>query len=134
MGDKLRYAAVIVLGFGVDLGLTLALNQGVGLPIAQATTIGFLVALGLNYLLFEFWAFAGERSGVSLARIVATAVSAGIALSVRIAVIWVVQRVIGDEGLVRTGAAVLTGALASMVVNYLVVSKAFAWSRGRDQA
>lgn len=131
---RLRYGTVIVLGFGLDFGLTLALNQALGLPIALATTIGFCIVLGLNYLLFEFWVFAGGRSGVSPIRMAITAASAGLALGVRIAVIWTVQRIIGDESLVRTGAAVLTGALASMVVNYLVVSAAFAWSRRRDQA
>lgn len=129
-----RYLAVVVIGFGVDLGLTLLLHRVAGVPLTVAAAIGFTAALGLNYLLFEFWALKGERARLSAERLAATVASALVALSARLAVIEALRRVIGEADLGRTTAIVLAGALVSMVVNYLLVSAGFAWSRRRERA
>ena len=50
-----RYGAVILLGFGVDFSITLALSRLVDLQLELSAAVGFLVALVLNYNLFEFW-------------------------------------------------------------------------------
>lgn len=133
LGPRLRYLGVVVVGFGVDLGVTLALAESIGAPLLVSASTGFVTALVLNYLLFEFWVFAGERSRLSWSRLGATLASAAIALAARLAVIEVARRAIGEDGLIRTTGLVLVGAGVSMVVNYLVVSRAFAWSRRRDQ-
>ncbi|MDB5453073.1 MAG: hypothetical protein JWO33_1651 [Caulobacteraceae bacterium] len=125
MVRRLRFAVVTVVGFGVDFGLTLGLRQGLQIPLELAAAAGFVTALCLNYLLFEFWAFGAERAQLSGARIAGTGVAAALALGVRLAVIWLTQQAIGDSGLLRTVVAILIGALASLAVNYLMVSRVF---------
>ena len=87
-----RYGAVILLGFGVDFGITLALSRLVGLPLELSAAVGFLGALALNYILFEFWVFRREDSTFSAPRLLQTVLAAGAALSVRVGVIWLVRK------------------------------------------
>lgn len=121
---RLRFAAVTAAGFAIDFGLTLALSQLTAAPLVLAAAAGFLTALACNYLLFEFWAFGAGR--LSSARMAGVAISAGLALTTRLGVIWMVQRLIGEDGLGPDVAAILCGAAASIGVNYLLVSRVFA--------
>jgi putative flippase GtrA len=120
-----KYAAVIVLGFAIDFGVTLSLSRGVGLRLEVSAALGFLVALALNYGLFEFWVFHGEHAFFSLIRLLQTGLAAGTALSVRVGVIWFVQRFLGTT-LADVMLAILLGFLSSFAVNYLLLRLIFA--------
>jgi putative flippase GtrA len=120
-----RYLAVVVVGFGVDLGLALGLRELFGLPLALAAAGGFMAALALNYLLFETWAFRRDRTTLSFRRMAATAASALTALGVRVAAVAILNRMVGapDAG---TAAAILVAAAAlSLLVNWALVSQVF---------
>ncbi len=120
-----RYLAVVILGFVVDLAVTLTLNRMLGLPLTPSAGVGFGLALGLNYLLFEFWVFRRAERGLSAGRLGATVVSSLIALSGRLIVVEGLSRLIGTESTLRAIGIVLAGALASMTINYLLVSRVF---------
>lgn len=122
--SRAAYLAVIVIGFGVDFGITLALARLAEVALPVAAVAGFLTALVLNYLLFEFWAFRSEGSGFSLARFAKTAASAAVAISVRLMVISSLGLLVSDslfEDVFRVGA----GAAVSLVVNFMLVSRVF---------
>lgn len=122
--SEAAYLAVIVIGLGVDFGITLALARLVEVPLPVAAGAGSLTALVLNYLLFEFWAFRSEGASFSLARFAKTAASAAVAVSVRLIVIACLGLFVGGsliEDVFRVGA----GAAASLAVNYILVSMIF---------
>lgn len=120
-----RYLAVVVAGFLFDLAITLTLNRFVGLPLTLSAAIGFALVLGLNYLLFEFWVFQRGERAMSAGRLGATVASSLIALSARLIVVEGLSRVAGTESALRAATVVLAGAAASMMVNYLLVSRVF---------
>jgi putative flippase GtrA len=120
-----RYGAVIALGFGFDFAITLTLARLVGLPLILSAIIGFLTALSLNYILFEFWVFQGRESAFSTRRLAQTLLAAGAAMSVRAAVIWLVARLLGDS-LPYVVATVIFAAGTSVLVNYLILRSVFA--------
>jgi putative flippase GtrA len=121
-----RYGAVILLGFGIDFGITLALSRLVGLSLELSAAIGFLSALALNYILFEFWVFRGD-SAFSATRLSQTALAAGAALSMRVGIIWLVGKVLGNT-LPEVVGTILLAAGASVLVNYLLLCRVFAHS------
>ena len=119
-----RYAATIVLGAGVDLGGAMLLASFTRLPLQAAAAVGFSVAVVVNYLMFEFWAFSGSRSRFSMARLGLTAVSSLIALAVRMGIITMLGMMMGSsplENLARLGTAMI----GSMALNFVVVSRVF---------
>jgi putative flippase GtrA len=120
-----RYATAVLFGFGVDFGITLALSRLIGLYLELSAAIGFLAALAINYILFEFWVFRSESSAVSAARASQTLLAAGAALSVRVSVIWLVRQMLGDT-LPEAVAAIMLGAAASFSINYLILRVVFA--------
>lgn len=120
-----RYLAVVIVGFVVDLAVTLTLNRMLGLPLTPSAGAGFGLALGLNYLLFEFWVFRRSERRLSAGRLGATAVSSLIALSGRLIVVEGLSRLVGTDSALRAAGIVLAGALASMMINYLLVSRVF---------
>jgi putative flippase GtrA len=120
-----RYGAVIVFGFAVDFGITLALSIHLGLQLWLAATIGYLSALLLNYALFEFWAFGRDNAAFSSGRLLQTAIASVVALSVRLAVIKVAQQFLGTSA-IETSIILLMGAGASVAVNFLLVRSVFA--------
>jgi len=124
VSGKLAYLAVIVAGFIVDFSVTMALSRLMSVPLEAAAVAGFLVALLLNYVLFEFWAFRANGSRFSGTRLVKTMASAGVALAVRISVIYALGRPLGDSAIEATllyGAAVA----ASLAVNFVLLSNIF---------
>ncbi len=120
-----KYGAVVAFGFGIDFTITLMLSRVFGLCLELSAAIGFLVALAINYPLLEFWVFRAEQSALSAARLSQTALSAGTALTMRVSVIWLAVRIIGKETLPEAVAAVLMGAAASFIVNYLLLRLIF---------
>lgn len=121
---RAAYLAVIVAGFGVDFGITLALARLTDVALPFAAVVGFLTALTLNYLLFEFWAFRSDGSRLSASRFARTAASAVVAICIRLTVIYGLGLVVGDS-VVEDGLRVAAGAGASLIVNFLLVSRVF---------
>jgi putative flippase GtrA len=120
-----RYLAVIVVGFGIDLGLALILNRWLGLDLKFAAVAGFVAALSANYLLFETWAFRAQASRLSLRRLLATAASALVALGVRLAVIASLIRWIRASDTLTAAAILVAAAALSLLVNWTLVSRIF---------
>jgi putative flippase GtrA len=123
-----RYYAVVCSGFGLDFGIALALSRLAGFCLEFSAAIGFLGALALNYMLFEFWVFRGEHSAFSAARLSQTALAAGAALSVRVSIIWLVGKFLGKT-LPEVAGTILLGAGASVLVNYLLLRLIFTHHR-----
>lgn len=120
----LRYAAVVVVGAGIDLVAALILARLVGLPLTVAAACGFATALCANYLLFEFWAFRRGRSHFSPHRFAGTILAAGLALAVRLVVIHLLGPGFGGDT-IGDAFVLLCGMGASLAVNYLLVTAIF---------
>lgn len=86
---SLRYGAAVIIGLLLDLTVALALRSQFQLSLEIAAALGFLVAVGFNYLLFEFWVFKTASASFSLARMAKTYGSALGALALRIAIIYI---------------------------------------------
>lgn len=129
-----RYLAVVVIGFGADLGLALALNRLAGLDLTLAAAGGFVGALLLNYVLFETWVFRAERAAFSMRRLVATAGSAVIALGVRLAAVAGLEALLQPNGTVLTAGVLIVAAGLSLIVNWALVSRVFARSSASNTA
>lgn len=128
-GRSLRYAAIILLGFGVDYLLALALVRVAGLGLAAAAAAGFGAGLVLNYALFELWAFRSDRVGFSWARFGGTAGIALLALGVRLGVVTLLSALARDPVALAPG-IFIAAAAASALVNYVLVNRLF---RGRSE-
>ncbi|KPF78629.1 hypothetical protein IP78_10790 [Brevundimonas sp. AAP58] len=120
-----RYLAVVVVGFGIDLGLALILNRWIGLDLTLAAAGGFVAALLTNYLLFETWAFGTGESRLSLRRLAATAASALIALGVRLTAIAGLTLWMRASDTLTAAAILVAAAALSLLVNWTLVSRIF---------
>jgi len=127
-----KYGAVVLIGFGIDFGVTLMLWHIAGLRLELAAAVGYLVALVFNYVAFEFWVFDSEVSVFSARRLAQTVLVAGMALSARVGVIWLVQRVLGGAAREAMAALVL-GYMSSILINYLFLQLVFARQRATVQ-
>jgi putative flippase GtrA len=123
-----KYGAVMLVGLGIDFGVTLTLWHMGGLRLEFSAAGGYLVALVSNYVLFEFWVFYSETSVFSALRLTQTVLVTGVALSARVGVIWLVQRVLGSATR-EAMAAILLGYMSSVVINYLLLQLVFARQR-----
>jgi len=123
-----KYGAVLVIGLGIDFGVSLTLWHIAGLRLEFCAAVGYLVALILNYVLFEFWVFDAEASVFSAMRLAQTVLVAGMALSARVGVIWLVQKALGSAAR-GAMAAMLLGYMSSVVINYLLLQFVFARQR-----
>ncbi len=83
----LRFFAVSVAGVVIDIGLVLALNWFIGVPLRPAATAGFVVAASFNYELHEKWSFGDRTSPLSGQRLLAFVSVSVIVLGVRLAVL-----------------------------------------------
>jgi len=115
-----RYGAVVFAGFALDFMLTLAIFRYVGLALQLCAAVGFFSGLTFNYVLFEHWVFRHRGSAISLLRFFKTSLAASATLATRLAVITLVEQILG-ETFVEAAAAVSSGATASSVVNYLLI-------------
>jgi putative flippase GtrA len=61
-GHILRFLVVGGLSFAIDYGLLLASYHLLKLPLAIATTTGFLGGLAINFLLNKYWTFQVSHS------------------------------------------------------------------------
>lgn len=134
MRRRVRYLAVVVIGFGADLGLALLLHKVVGLDLTLAAASGFVGALLLNYLLFEVWAFRNARASLSGQRLTATAGSALIALGVRLTTVAALNALVPAQGALTAAGILVAAAGLSLLVNWTLISRVFAKSDGGDRA
>lgn len=119
-----RYVAAVIIGLIVDLSVALALRSQFQLSLEIAATHGFLVAVGCNYLLFEFWVFKSQVAAFSLKRMAKTYGSALGALALRIAIIyisgfWIAGGMLPD--LLRLAVAIA----ASFALNFALLKLVF---------
>jgi putative flippase GtrA len=122
---------VVVVGFGIDLGLALILHRWFGLDLKLSAAGGFGAALAANYLLFETWAFRTPASRLSLRRLGATAASALIALGVRLAAIAGLTLWIRASDMLTAAAILVAAAALSLLVNWVLVSRIFSRKTGQ---
>lgn len=120
-----RYLAVVVVGFGIDLGLALILHRWLGLDLKLSAAGGYVAALAANYLLFETWAFRTGESRLSLRRLTATVASALIALGVRLVTIAGLTQWIRASDTMTAAAILVAAAALSLLVNWALVSRIF---------
>ena len=123
-----KYGAVVLIGLGIDFGVTLMLWHIAGLRLELSAAVGYLLALVVNYVAFEFWVFDSEASVFSALRLAQTVLVAGMALSARVGVIWLVQNLLGRAAR-EAMAAMLLGYMASVLINYLLLQLVFARQR-----
>jgi putative flippase GtrA len=64
----LKFFVVGGLSFLIDYGLLLGLYRVAGVPLALATTIGFLIGLVVNFALNKYWTFDAPRGARHSAR------------------------------------------------------------------
>ena len=116
--ETLRYIAVAVLGLGVDVGIGYAAHRIFGLPLIVGATMGFLIGVAVNYLLFEVWVFrSGKLSWLRLGKAYVAALGA---LLVRLACVWRLEAVL--YGLPQADLVTLVGAAGiSFIVNFVLV-------------
>ena len=95
MTQGLRFLLVSGIGLAVDLGLSLVLADGVGLPLWLAGLLGFLAAAGVNYLLHEVWTFRDGSHRISARRFGRHLLSLGATLAVRLGAILGLQALFG---------------------------------------
>ena len=97
-----RYLIVGVLSLGVDYGSLLLLYRIVGVPLAVATTVSFLIGLVFNFLLTKFWTFSsaatkhGARQSARQVALVAVLVAFNIGVT-NVVVVWLQHVHIGPE-------------------------------------
>lgn len=132
MTQGARFLAVSVIGLGVDLGVSLLLATGVGLPLWLAATVGFLTAAAGNYILHEIWTFRQGRPQTSLRRFGRHMVSLGVTLGVRVGAVLLLQALFGVD---RDALAILLPAVGlSFCASFLLArSWVFAQEGPMDQ-
>lgn len=57
-----RYVVVGALSIAIDYGFLLFLYRVMGMPLVVATPVAFLMALGVNFLLQQRWAFQASHA------------------------------------------------------------------------
>ncbi len=87
-GEMLRYLAVVLGGFMVDLSIAWTTHEIFGLNLIAAAALGFLVATCLSYFAHEFWTFRGAESEFSRARLLKFVAASGVTLSTRLLLVW----------------------------------------------
>ncbi len=119
-----RYTVAVIIGLVFDLSIAMGLRTQLQFSLEASAIIGFFFAVGLNYLLFEFWVFEGRIPSLSLARVAKTYFSAMGALAARVAIIYVSGFWIADgtlPDLLRLFAAIAV----SFVMNFALLKLVF---------
>ena len=117
-----RYVATIVIGLCVDITIAWTLEVTTGWPLVLCSAIGFLIAVAVNYALFEYWVFeTGRFSPHRLALSYATSLGA---IAVRLAAISALA-LVPWEGDLAVLAKLVAAAGLSFVVNFIFVAAIF---------
>lgn len=116
--DGIRYFVIAVIGLIVDFIIALTLIHVFSIPLPIATSIGFLVAVSINYVLLERFLFF--RTTLSWKRLVKTYLSAQGALIVRIATAWALTSV-WNGNFYKDAAVLIISSVVSFLVNFFIV-------------
>jgi putative flippase GtrA len=106
--SSIRYLAVVLAGFVIDLTIAWAIHEFLNVTLVLAAAIGFVVAMTLSYFAHEFWTFERPASAVSANRFVKFVMAAGATLATRLALVWATGFLVGLPG----------GALARLLLAY----------------
>lgn len=122
--EVVRFFGVSLVGVIFDIALAYALASYTGIPLWVAASVGFLAAVGLNYVLHEVWTFREGAQRLSRLR-AAKYLSASLAtLLTRIAVVAVLEGALDGR---YPLAILICGAGVSFFVNF-ALSKIFVFS------
>lgn len=114
----LRYFAVVVGGFLVDLTIAWTTHEFFCLDLVLAAALGFFVAMCLSYFAHEFWTFRSAESAYSSTRLMKFVVASAATLGTRLLLVWMSAPL----GSLPAGslARLLLAFGGSLVVGYLV--------------
>ncbi len=115
--EFLRYSAAV--GFGLIADLAAARTAlALGVQIELAAVIGVAIGAAFSYVLLEFWAFPGSKTGTAVARPVRYLGVLCITMAVRAGTVWIVGSATPDQTppMIILGAAVAV----SFSVNFLL--------------
>jgi putative flippase GtrA len=115
MSELVRFFAVTVLGVMVDLAIAFALHTGLGLPLWLAAAIGFTLAASVNYVIHQTWSFRSGPRNLSARRAALYALVALATLSVRVAIVALLDRALAGA---YPLAILIAGAGGSFFVNF----------------
>ncbi|WP_047147105.1 GtrA family protein [Aquamicrobium sp. LC103] len=118
-GEKLRYATVVVIGYGIDLLMSIFAIRNLSFSLPAASATGFLLAFLLNYVLHEFWTFRRDHSGLSLLRFVQSLGAALLALALRVGFLAALGSLVMTE--YAQYAMLIAAAGFSFLVNYALL-------------
>jgi putative flippase GtrA len=117
---SMRFLAVSVGAFTLDLLLALLLRETFHMPVSVSAAISFIV-IGLGvYFLHEHWTFQRSESRTSAGRLVRNLVANGAALTTRISLIAVLEWIQNPTTPLAAAIYISTGAAASLTVNYIL--------------
>ena len=119
--EVVRYAAVVILGLGVDIGAGLFCRWLTGMPLVASGVVGFCAGVATNYLLCEKWVF---RTGqVSWRRLGQAYLAGSAALCIRISAIWIAGIVWKNPDFSADFFKLMTAAGLSFGANFLLLRK-----------
>lgn len=115
MSELVRFFAVTVLGVMVDLAIAFALHTGLGVPLWLAAATGFTLAASVNYVIHQTWSFRSGPRDLSARRAALYALVALATLSVRVAIVALLDRALAGA---YPLAILIAGAGGSFFVNF----------------
>ena len=115
MSELVRFFAVTVLGVMVDLAIAFALHTGLGVPLWLAAATGFTLAASVNYVIHQTWSFRSGPRDLSARRAALYALAALATLSVRVAIVALLDRALAGA---YPLAILIAGAGGSFFVNF----------------
>lgn len=115
----IRFLATGVLGFLIDLALSLGLTQILGVAASLARYPAFLVASLATYWLNRYWTFSGTDDRSLLVGWARYAAATSIGVLVNYAAYLTVLSALGS-GMLGVAVAVSAGSLVGLIFNFLV--------------
>lgn len=109
--EFLRFFLVVCLGLAIDLGVALLLANVFGMALWLAAALGFTAGAVCNYLLHEFWTFAGGERRLSGRRAGSYLAVLGATFAARVGSVALLS------GFLSASAVIL---IAAMGVSYLI--------------
>jgi putative flippase GtrA len=114
-----RFSVASALALALDFAATMALRAVAPLSLAGAAAIAFALTAPLFYFFHEYWTFARTTSKASVGRLVQNLVTLGLALTGRVGIIGVLERIAAAEGL-RAFLYFACGVATSFTINFLL--------------
>jgi putative flippase GtrA len=122
IGEFVRFVGVSALGLVVDIALALILHDGLGWPLWLAATVSFFAIAGVNYLLFEFWLFAGKGGRFSARRALGVLAASSVAAAARIGAVVALESsaLLSAAGSLADPLILVLAAGLSVTVNFVL--------------